>query len=139
MLHKLQRRARDEKGFTLIELLVVILIIGILAAIAIPAFLGQRARAQDTEAKATVRSAATAQKTFYADNQRYGTLADIRAIEPSLPATGITVTGNANDYRVDVTSRTNNQFSIVETATGEVQRPCTRTGNPNAGCPGTTW
>ena len=69
MLHKLRSRVQDEKGFTLIELLVVILIIGILAAIALPAFLNQRGKAQDAEAKSAVRTAQTAMETFYTDEQ----------------------------------------------------------------------
>ena len=144
MLNKLRNRAQDEKGFTLIELLVVILIIGILAAIALPAFLNQRSKAQDTEAKSAARTAQTALETFYTDEQNYNTtVAGLVAIEPALnegvAAAGLALTPGANSYTVTVTqAKTGSVFSIAKTATGAVTRTCTTAGAK--GCPsGGTW
>ena len=70
------RKAREERegGFTLIELLVVIIIIGILAAIAIPVFLNQRKKGYDAQVKADLRNAATAEETYLTDNPNAYTL-----------------------------------------------------------------
>src|SRR3954453_22608033 len=68
MFEKIRNRAEDEQGFTLIELLVVILIIGILAAIAIPSFLNQRGKGNDASSKSQVRTAQTALETYATDN-----------------------------------------------------------------------
>src|ERR671922_417476 len=100
MLRKLRERAQEEKGFTLIELLVVILIIGILAAIAIPSFLNQRQKGTDAEAKSQVTTASQAMETCATDNNGDYSNCDksaILVIEPTLSDAGtrLTVTGQS--------------------------------------------
>jgi len=133
MLNKLRVRTQSESGLTLVELLVVMLIIGLLAAIAIPAFFNQRDKAKDSSAKESVRTAQTAMETYSTDHDgSYAgvVIGDLTAIEPTVdPATVITDSGGSgnpgtNSYQVTVTSDSGDTFSIDRTG-GTLTYPCT--------------
>ena len=102
-ISKLQQRlAKEESGFTLIELLIVLVIIGILLAIAVPSYLGFKDRANDTAAKANVRSAVPAVEAYYADNGTYVgmTTTNLRSIDAGIKLTHVG-TVSATSYCVD--------------------------------------
>ena len=165
MLNKLRVRVQEEKGFTLVELLVVMLILGLLAAIAIPSFFNQRDKARDADSKALVRTAQTAMETYATDNNGSYALAssdadgagpyaatDLQRIEETLADAGANpkVTSDADSYSVQVDQpATGNSFRITRAAAGTVTLACGTTvavtspfgdTGGNAGCPSDeTW
>ena len=153
MLNALRQRTGDEGGFTLIELLVVILIIGILAAIAIPTLLSQKSKAYDSSAKTLAQTAQTAIETYATENggsYEGATKLKLREIEPSINTTStneaeltavtqtpsVTTGPTTNEYAVTVTAQTTgDKYTVWRKSGGEVVHECT---SSSKGCPGQT-
>jgi type IV pilus assembly protein PilA len=144
MLLKLRERMASEKGFTLIELLVVMLIIGILAAIAIPTFFNQKQKAQDSDSKAMAHTAQTALETYATDHQGSyvgATPALLHGIETTVDTANVAVPAASlapDAYVITVTNpTTTHTFTITRTAGGGFTYTCTpNTVNGAGGCPG---
>ena len=150
MLYRLRQRSKDEGGFTLIELLVVILIIGILAAIAIPSFLSQKSKAYDASAKELARTAETTAETIATDNGgSYAKVApaELHAYEKSIFTTEAEAGNNAwlsgasspaaEEYIVTTkAANSGDEFTISRNSTGTISRTCKSSTGAKAGCSG---
>jgi type IV pilus assembly protein PilA len=144
MLYRLRQRLSNEGGFTLIELLVVILIIGILAAIAIPAFLSQTSKASDSAAKTQAGTLQTTMEAYASENNgsfEGATLAKLQALEPTLKDTSTAKAGvgtvTTDEFTVTSEAIGTKRTYTLKNKKGEIERTCSSAGG---GCSaGLTW
>jgi type IV pilus assembly protein PilA len=141
----------DELGFSLIEVLVVVLLVTILAAIAIPAFLGQTGKATDSIAKADVKRLSGMVEECKLDVPSYKDCDSAKELNntPGLTwgngAGEVRVTGASDDEYLanavsqEKTGNSNHVFSIQKLADGRSLRVCTVPGGSAGGCQGGTW
>jgi type IV pilus assembly protein PilA len=145
MLNRLRTRTNGESGFTLVELLVVMLILGLLAAIGIPAFFSQREKAHDVDAKQAAGTAGRAAETIAVNNGGvYNgpdgvSVPNLINIEKTLNDANLSVVATtAKTYTVRVTADSGHTFDYSRDASGRIATACSPAGQ--GGCPSDgTW
>jgi len=145
MFSRTRQQIRNDNGFTLIELLVVILIIGILAAIAIPAFLSQTSKANDAAAKTQVGTLQTTIQAYATDHSGGfvgGTLTELQAIEPTLKdtttATAAVLKAEAETFEVQSTAKGSGDVYKLKNEKGTITRTCEPASKGSCSA-GKTW
>lgn len=131
-------RAGDQQGFTLVEVLVVCIVIGVLAAIALPAFLNQTQKADDAGAKTHLNTASHVLEARSTESGTYAatTVQDLVDAESSLAAAdGLSVTGTAATYTLEMDSESGAHYTLARLASGAMRRDCTPIGR--GGCSAT--